>query len=70
MAYVEVNLDDFSDEDIREEYKVRRLGPTETEVFGRDRMLERAYKLHHEGKRDEAYQILWELCLTDLNKIV
>ena len=34
------------------------------------RELEKAYQLHHDGRIDEAYAILWEMCLDKLNKVV
>ncbi len=68
MAYVymEVDLDEFSDADIEEEYEARGLG-TSTNP---DEQCQRAYALHHQGRKDEAYAILWELCLDKVNKIV
>jgi hypothetical protein len=63
---VEVDLDEFSDEDIEAEYEARHLG-TSTDP---DEPCQRAYALHHQGRRDEAYAILWEICLDRVNKIV
>lgn len=70
MAYVtvDVELDEFSDKEIEAEYKERGLG--ETVVEDDQAKLEKAYLLHHDGKRDQAYDILWGLCLERLNKVV
>jgi hypothetical protein len=63
---VDVDLSEFDDEDIEAEYIVRKLG-TSTDP---DEQCQRAYALHHQGRRDEAYAILWEICLDRVNKIV
>lgn len=63
---VDVELDEFSDEDIKEEYEARKLG----EDKDPDEQCQRAYALHHQGRKDEAYAILWELCLDRVNKII
>ena len=68
MAWVEVDvsLDEFSDDEIRQEYKDREL----TEVADPDEQCQRAYELYHQGKKDEAYAVLWELCLDKVNRVV
>jgi bacillopeptidase F (M6 metalloprotease family) len=63
---VDVELDEFSDEDIKEEYEARKLGNNSDP----DEQCQRAYTLHHQGRKDEAYAILWELCLDRVNKII
>jgi len=63
---VDVDLEEFSDEEIEQEYKDRKLG-NEADP---DEMCQRAYALHHQGKKDEAYAILWELCLDRVNRVV
>lgn len=63
---VDVDLDEFSDSDIEAEYKERGLGNTTNP----DEQCQRAYTLHHQGRKDEAYAILWELCLDRVNKII
>lgn len=72
MAYVEVevDLDAFSDEEIREEYKARGLGAGPSGPYERTEILQQVHRLHHMNKKDEAYALLWELCLDDLNKVV
>ena len=72
MAYVyvevDVDLNEFSDEDIEAEYEARHLGTSiSTDTHAE---CQRAYELHHQGRRDEAYAILWEICLDRVNKIV
>lgn len=63
---VDVDLDEFSDEDIEDEYKARGLG----DDTNPDEMCQRAYVLYHQGKKDEAYAILWELCLDKVNRVL
>lgn len=70
MAYVTVEVDvdvsEFTDEEIENEYESRGLG-TRTNP---DEQCQRAYMLHHQGRKDEAYAILWEICLDRVNKVV
>jgi hypothetical protein len=68
MAWVtvDIDLDEFDDEEIEKEYTARKLGSNSDP----DEQCQRAYALHHQGRRDEAYAILWELCLDRVNKIV
>ena len=66
---VDVDLECFDDEDIRDEFYKRNLGggaDTWDEVVE----LNKAYQLHHDGKTDKAYEILWRMCLEKLNKVV
>jgi hypothetical protein len=67
MAWLEVDveLDEFSDDEIEAEYKSRKLGNTAP-----DEQHQRAYTLYHQGKKDEAYAILWDVCLDKLNKVI
>jgi hypothetical protein len=69
MAYitveVDVDMDEFSDLEIENEYNSRGLGATNP-----DEQCQRAYMLHHQGRKDEAYAILWEICLDRVNKVV
>jgi hypothetical protein len=65
-VYVDVDLEEFSDDEIEREYEARNLG-TSTDP---DDQCQRAYALHHQGKKDEAYAILWDMCLDKLNKII
>ena len=74
MAYVyvevDVDLNEFSDSDIEAEYEARGLGTSTSTSTNPDEQCQRAYALHHQGRKDEAYAILWELCLDKVNKIV
>jgi len=63
---VDVDLEEFSDDEIEREYEDRKLG----DRTDPDEMYQRAYALHHQGKKDEAYAVLWELCLDKVNKII
>jgi hypothetical protein len=67
--WVEIDLDDFSDEEIKDEYYERNLGGGAEDLDEHTEM-ERVYRLHYAGKRDEAYEILWKMCLIKLNKVV
>jgi len=66
---VYVELDELDDEDIRDEYEKRNLGGA-AEDWDEHVELEKAYRFHHEGKRELAYEILWRMCLVKLNKVV
>jgi hypothetical protein len=66
---VEVELDNYDDEDIKDEYERRNLGGL-AEDWDEHVELEKAHRLHHQGKNIEAYDILWKMCLIKLNKIV
>lgn len=66
---VEVELDDYDDEDIKDEYERRNLGGL-AEDWDEHVELERAYALEWAGKRAEAFEILWKMCLIKLNKVV
>lgn len=65
---VDVDLSEFDDSAIEEEYKSRGLGLGTS--INPDEQCQRAYTLHHQGRKDEAYAILWELCLDRVNKII
>ena len=67
--WIEIKLDDFSDEEIKEEHDMRNLSGT-GDNLDEHVELERCYRLHHQGKKDEAYEILWRMCLIKLNKVV
>lgn len=73
MAYVyvevDVDLDEFSDSDIEAEYESRGLGASGNRSDPNEQC-QRAYTLHHQGRKDEAYAILWEMCLDRVNKII
>ena len=67
--WIEIELDDFSDEEIKDEYYERNLGGS-AEDWDEHVELEKAYRLEWEGKRAEAFEILWKMCLIKLNKVV
>ena len=66
---VEVELSDFDDEAIRDEFYERNLGGG-AEDWDEKAELEKAYQLEYAGKRAEAFEILWKMCLIKLNKVV
>jgi hypothetical protein len=69
LYQIEVELDQFTDEDIKDEYESRNLGGG-ADDWDEHVEMERVHRLHHQGKIDEAYAILWKMCLIKLNKIV
>ena len=54
---------------IRDEYYERNLGGG-AEDWDEQVELEKAYALEWQGKRAEAFEILWKHCLIKLNKVV
>lgn len=66
---VEIDLDDFDDDDIRQEYNDRNLAGA-AENWDEKVELEKAYMYHHNGQRELTYDILWRMCLIRLNKVV
>lgn len=66
---VHVDLDDFDDDDIREEYESRNLG-TDDYGFTDNEVLTKAWRADREGRKEEAYAILREYMLDKLNKVV
>ena len=74
MSYitVEVELDDFDDEDLKEELESRGFHVSEESTASWDeaKELQTAYLAHHNGDKDKAYEILWRMCLEKLNKVV
>ena len=71
MGYVTVyvELEDFDDDDIREEYESRDLGDDD-DGFTDSELLTKAWLADREGRKDEAYAILREYMLDKLNKVV
>ena len=71
MPYVTVyvELDDFDDDDIRDEYESRNL---ETDGYGftDNEMLTKAWLADRVGRKDEAYALLREYMLDKLNKVI
>lgn len=71
MPYVTVHveLDDFDDDDIRDEYESRNLG-TDDYGFTDNEVLTKAWMADREGRKDEAYALLREYMLDKLNKVI
>ena len=74
MAYITVDLDQFDDEDIRDEYHARNLGDDDPDahLVSIDDMevLTRIWIHDREGRKDEAYTLMREYVLEKLNKVV
>lgn len=68
---VDVDLDCFDDEDIREEYNSRNLGGTDG-YGGLDdhETLTKIWLHDREGRKEEAYALMREYVLEKLNKVV
>lgn len=69
MAYIEVGLDQFDDEDIREEYESRGLGGDDRE-FDEQEVLTKIWIADREGRKEEAYALMREYVLNKLNKVI
>ena len=69
---VDVDMSDFDDEDLKDELESRGFTVNDESTSSWDELAElnKAYQLHHDGKKDLAYEILWEMCLERLNKVV
>ena len=68
---VDVDLSDFDDADIRDEYNNRNLGGTDGYSGFDDReVLTRIWIHDREGRKDEAYALMREYVLEKLNKVV
>lgn len=65
--WIEVDLDDFTDEEIEAEYNERNLGNS---GWGDDSMLNKIWIADREGRKDEAYTLMREYVLERLNKVV
>lgn len=69
MAYITVDLDQFDDDDIREEYESRGLGSDYNELDDKE-MLTRIWIHDREGRKEEAYALMREYVLDKLNKVI
>ena len=71
MGYVTVyvELEDFDDDDIREEYESRNLGDDGDGFTGKEK-LTKIWLADREGRKDEAYALMREYVLDKLNKVV
>ena len=68
-VYVDVDLADFDDDDIRDEYESRGLGNTYSETDEYE-VLNKIWVADREGRKDEAYVLMREYVLEKLNKVV
>ena len=66
---VDVDLSDFDDEDIRDEYESRNLGDS---VSSTDELetLTKIWLHDREGRKDEAYALMREYVLNKLGKVI
>ena len=69
LYQIEVELDQFTDEDILEEYESRGLNGSDTS-WDEDTMLNKIWIADREGRKDEAYTLMREYVLEKLNKVV
>jgi hypothetical protein len=67
MAYITVDLDQFDDEDILDEYESRGLGNSIDDDY---EALTKIWIADREGRKDEAYALMREYVLNKLNKVV
>lgn len=75
MAYITVEVDvdisEFSDEEIREEYQERNLGARgSNEGWTSHEILTKIWLHDREGRKEEAYALMREFVLEKLNKVV
>lgn len=69
MAFITVDLEEFDDDDIRDEYHARGLGDDMDDTEEKE-MLTRIWIADREGRKDEAYALMREYVLEKLNKVV
>lgn len=65
--WIEVDLDDFTDTEIEDEYNERNLGGN---AWSDTETLTRIWIADREGRKDEAYAMMREYVLEKLNKVV
>lgn len=73
MAYITVDLDQFDDEDIREEYHARGLGDDDPQAgasLDDTEVLTKIWLHDREGRKEQAYDLMREYVLNKLNKVV
>lgn len=68
MPYIEVSLEDFSDDEIIEEYNERGL--KEDDGVEDEETLTRIWIADREGRKDEAYVLMREYVLNKLGKVL
>lgn len=74
-VYVDVGLEQFDDDEIREEYEERGLGrlansEPSMSTFEEAQVLTKIWIHDREGRKDEAYTLMREYVLNKLNKVV
>lgn len=69
MAYITVDLEQFDDEDIIDEYNARGLGEDDPITANRE-LLTKIWIHDREGRKEEAYALMREFVLDALNKVV
>jgi hypothetical protein len=65
---VDVDMDHFSDEDIRDEFNDRNLGHGDSSDDVE--VLTKIWLHDREGRKDEAYALMREYVLDKLNKVI
>ena len=74
MAYITVDLEQFDDEDIREEYHARSLGDDDPDAqlisFDDLEVLTKIWIHDREGRKEQAYALMREYVYEKMNKIV
>ena len=74
MAYITVDLEQFDDDDIIDEYHARGLGDNDpnARLVSVDDLetLTKIWVHDREGRKDEAYALMREYVLEKLNKVV
>lgn len=74
MPYITVDLDQFDDEDIIEEYHARGLGDDDPQAqvgtLDDREVLTKIWLHDREGRKEEAYALMREFVLNKLNKVV
>lgn len=66
---VEVDLDCFDDDDIRDEYESRGLGKEDTAVDDVE-VLNKIWIADREGRKEQAYALMREYVLNKLGKVL
>lgn len=69
QVYVEVDLDDFDDDEIREEYEARGLGDGPS-LSDETATLKQIHQLMRLGKKEEAYNLMYDYVRNKLGTAV
>ena len=65
--WIEIDLDEFTDQEIEDEYNERKLNNA---GWDDHEMLTRIWIADREGRKDEAYTLMREYVLEKLNKVI